>query len=608
MSLLPTFAVVLCTLFTQSYGYPSKYVTDEIVSDLSTITLGTQGPMSAGAWTDGGSSKCVISSPNMPTNNKYLLGGVYDIKVTAGGSQKAAMILQTSSGTFQTLTSELSGGNPLKITHTKFSTTVSDYTFKWVAPSTASQAQAVVFNAVCITSYSGTATKAVSKTFQPCTDSTCVAAVAGYNGYISDKRSWDNNIPASPMDPGTGGGMVDLSVNPQKHTLDDMYNNVANRNSGYVLLGLNESSSENRYSVSYEFTESSNTKVKTFLKGLIETYGGNKSDIEVKVTGTSPFHNNSLTLTKIDLVSNGTGIPIPENETRKSSALLWFHVLFMTAAWGICLPWGAAIAAKLRNTDEHLNPNDVEKNKKKKNYIHEEHHSKGKSWFYLHIRLQVVGSLLSLLGFIFAINLTTEPDIGTGSHFQHTHTHLALIPVIVAMINPVVAIFRPHKPEKKDDESMIHVAKLSIPKAKVRKAWEISHIGLGYLGVGFGILSILLGGPLSISLGYATGPDVWGYLVFTFSVIPCIAFYAYATYKPNNIVSAHIHDLMPSGEDSDENVLQHRKEETEDGQKKHHHHHHHHHHKDGGEHHHKHKHKKDITPVENDDVQFADAE
>ncbi|XP_061178641.1 kelch domain-containing protein 10-like [Saccostrea echinata] len=125
------------------------------------------------------------------------------------------------------------------------------------------------------------------------------------------------------------------------------------------------------------------------------------------------------------------------------------HGCLMVIGWGIFTVWGAFIARYAK--------------------------SSGKTWFYLHIILQVTGQLCSIAGFIMAV-LSVQSQ-----HFGFAHGIIGLVVVILGILQPINAVFRP-----------------LLPKPYCRKSfrrilWEFIHHFGGTSGILLALANISLG-------------------------------------------------------------------------------------------------------------------
>ena len=163
------------------------------------------------------------------------------------------------------------------------------------------------------------------------------------------------------------------------------------------------------------------------------------------------FHGRSGTL-QLSLVSGGAA-----SVSRPFAVYRWqlIHGVLMFASWGIILPIGGLVPRLLRRTL-----------------------SRNGRWFRLHRGLQVGGLLISIAGLSIALS---RPEFGT---LNTLHGYLGLGVMVLGVLQPVNAYFRPHPPKADDVKSC------------GRLLWELLHKLSGWVALGFAIVTIFLGFPL----------------------------------------------------------------------------------------------------------------
>ena len=109
-------------------------------------------------------------------------------------------------------------------------------------------------------------------------------------------------------------------------------------------------------------------------------------------------------------------------------------------------------------------------------------------WYKAHRAVQSVGVLLSLIGVAIAIAMTPA-----GFHFDGLHKAGGLVVTILALVQPVLAIFRPHKPGPGEKPSFLRVA------------WRLKHAILGYTLCALALVQTFTGVPLSYGLEFMYG-------------------------------------------------------------------------------------------------------
>ena len=130
------------------------------------------------------------------------------------------------------------------------------------------------------------------------------------------------------------------------------------------------------------------------------------------------------------------------------------HGVLMAVAWCLLLPSGVAIAAFRAAI-----PGDGR-------------------WFVLHRLIQVFGVVLTLGGFGLAVAMVSE---GHFSGNNAGHKILGLVTVILAALQPLNAVLRPHAPEGGAD------------KTAKRRNWEYLHKSSGYVALACGLANCILG-------------------------------------------------------------------------------------------------------------------
>lgn len=133
------------------------------------------------------------------------------------------------------------------------------------------------------------------------------------------------------------------------------------------------------------------------------------------------------------------------------------HGSLMLIGWGFLLPSGAIIAAFGK-------------------------HRPNAWWFKVHRVIQPVGLIFAIVGWIVALRSFTALE-GKGS-LNYDHAVLGMTTMVIGLIQPVNAIFRPHTPKEGEE------------KTTLRRLWEICHKGLGWVGIILAIVTIGIGTTL----------------------------------------------------------------------------------------------------------------
>jgi len=185
-----------------------------------------------------------------------------------------------------------------------------------------------------------------------------------------------------------------------------------------------------------------------------------------------------------------------ESKKRSGPALLYLHLALMSLAWAGLLPFGVAAANRLKGVPG----------------------APTGAWFRVHMRAQVVGWCLQLLGFGAAIWYVQDHSI----HFHSVHAWLGLYVVVTCTLQPLNAMLRPHPSE---------------PKSTGRIVWEVIHKGLGWASVVLGLVNIVFG------IAHAANHDFDSAVVGTASgltvvcALPVAVFFVLALARPDNAIS-----------------------------------------------------------------------
>ena len=157
--------------------------------------------------------------------------------------------------------------------------------------------------------------------------------------------------------------------------------------------------------------------------------------------------------------------PLPVNTAHLA------HGSLMTLAWGLLLPAGSLVPRcwKAALPD-------------------------GK-WYRLHRNVQVLGVLLSVAGLVVSIAMN-HPMAG---HFNSLHKALGLAVSIAALVQPLLAVFRPAKPPPPPPGAKAE------PPSRMRVAWRLKHAVLGYSLIILAIVQLVTGVRSSYNLEFLYG-------------------------------------------------------------------------------------------------------
>lgn len=136
------------------------------------------------------------------------------------------------------------------------------------------------------------------------------------------------------------------------------------------------------------------------------------------------------------------------------------HGSLMLIGWGFLLPGGIVAARFLRYREDSL-------------------------WFQIHRVAQPLGLLFAVAGWITALAGPFDV-LGSGVYdVSFAHAVMGTVAMILGLLQPINAFFRPHKPENGEAVS-----------AK-RKTWERVHKSLGYVAAVIAIVNCFIGMALS---------------------------------------------------------------------------------------------------------------
>lgn len=124
------------------------------------------------------------------------------------------------------------------------------------------------------------------------------------------------------------------------------------------------------------------------------------------------------------------------------------HGILMTVAWAAVIPCGVFFAC-FKNSFAALAENGL--------------------WFKLHRAVQMLGVVLACAGFAVIVIGYKKAKM---KHFVLTHARVGLAVVVLAILQPLNAFVRPHKPGPDD----VHAH----PHTDWRTAWELFHKKIGY--------------------------------------------------------------------------------------------------------------------------------
>mmetsp|Transcript_22484 Transcript_22484/g.57812 ORF Transcript_22484/g.57812 Transcript_22484/m.57812 type:complete len:223 (-) Transcript_22484:2378-3046(-) len=176
--------------------------------------------------------------------------------------------------------------------------------------------------------------------------------------------------------------------------------------------------------------------------------------------------------------------PIPD-QPRSGPVVLYIHFVLMVLAWGVLLPWGAALASRGR-----------------------ERGAAG-AWFSAHWKLQVAGLVAMLGGFVAAIIFA---ELNT-AHFISPHAQLGLAVVVIGCVQGLLGAFRPHEAPANGPEG-------EPTKSAERVLFESVHKNLGRLAIILGLVTMAMGIFQALALNYDMAVVVTASALALISVLP----------------------------------------------------------------------------------------
>ena len=163
--------------------------------------------------------------------------------------------------------------------------------------------------------------------------------------------------------------------------------------------------------------------------------------------------------------------------TESYLTLVIMHGVFMFLAWGILCPVGMFCARYLKERDP--------------------------LWFKVHRAMMCAGLLCTVIGF----GLIVPAILGSG-HFKFAHGAIGLVVVILALLQPVNAVLRPHKPSPGEERSV------------GRLIWEILHRWSGRTAVLLGLINCILGVLIAVApMSVVVTCIVWCSVIFILGVV-----------------------------------------------------------------------------------------
>jgi len=176
---------------------------------------------------------------------------------------------------------------------------------------------------------------------------------------------------------------------------------------------------------------------------------------------------------------DGIGVDSNSNKRNKYMKSALAHGTLMIIGWGLLLPSGTIIAKFFKHR-----PNGL--------------------WFKIHRGIQVLGLSLAFIAWVIALaQFNVFGDIGA-TNYQHGIC--GMVVMILGILQPINAVFRPHAPTTNDDG-------VESSKTTARTTWEYWHKCSGWFAVLLAIPTIGLGTTLlpvpeiqtKFQIGYGAG-------------------------------------------------------------------------------------------------------
>jgi len=168
------------------------------------------------------------------------------------------------------------------------------------------------------------------------------------------------------------------------------------------------------------------------------------------------YHEVTRGTVSVDVGSGGSGVEV----TISPPNLVWAHALLMLLAWAAILPSGVIWARFQRDNPKQCLGKPV--------------------WFAVHSVGQMFGVCVSVAGFACAVAYVQDEG---GDHFDNLHTIWGLVVVLLGLMQPINALFRPHPHANGEQQST----------CTARMLWEYLHKGVGYTVIILGLINVIFG-------------------------------------------------------------------------------------------------------------------
>lgn len=294
----------------------------------------------------------------------------------------------------------------------------------------------------------------------------CSAEDVCFEGYVMDLYC----INRGTLFDNPSLSTLEHPINHTVHCLVDVPNCY---NSGYELLAP-EPNADGTYCRAYVLDEPGNEKVLVAARGAgntaqgcstCGTTGNQRAGFFATVQGTVDASDKNIpALLKVTSVVSGSagcpsGVSTPKLQCEQGgdTPLQIAHGTCMLISWGIMLPSGVIIAHNLKHRPDAF-------------------------WFVWHRRLQVTGITIAFIGWCIAL-ASFNVFLKGGAKAPLAHGSMGMVVMILGLLQPVNAYFRPHPSKPSDDDAM----------KRKRRCWEILHKGSGYTAVILALGTIAIG-------------------------------------------------------------------------------------------------------------------
>lgn len=291
---------------------------------------------------------------------------------------------------------------------------------------------------------------------------------------------------------------------PEQHTIHCLVDVPRCYNSGFEILG-DPSPPNTLYCRAFKLDATGQTAALTLARSAGSTSLGcstctgtaeasARTGFRATITGTFDTEDLNdpkiLTTTTIELADNNI---CPNDDTKMlnecstkgaggTSGFVVAHGALMLSSWGVVLPCGVLVAKFLRHQDP--------------------------LWFKIHRFMQICGVILALIGFCIAL---TQFSVFSPDYYAPAQIHgiCGIIVMVLGLMQPINAYFRPHKDKQAASVSPI------------RQRWEYLHKGSGWFAIVLAIPTIILGTTLAGGDRTLMFQIVYGVCIVLISVLIC---------------------------------------------------------------------------------------